>query len=188
MRAEASKRLDGLMRESASLDPQEFAEILKRYPELNIRVAAHAELAKVRNQAIQELSTDQLLQVLSETTYTDSRQQIANMLQDVESLESARKIMRGKDKNAERIVKTKLDEFRKQEREQAENVATVNKLIEEVEYLSSRDDWLPEFMPRCIAHCKRWDSLDFEIESELKQRYQVARDNLDTQYQQRLTY
>ncbi len=183
VRAEASNRLNVLMGESASLDPQEFAEILKLYPELNIRVAAHAELANVRNQAIQELSTDQLLQVLSETTYTDSRQQIANMLLDVESLDSARKIMRGKDKNAERIVKTKLDEFRRQERQQAENLVTVNELIEEVEYLSSRDG-LPEFKSRCQAHCKRWDNQDVEIDDELKQRYQAARSVLDTRYQE----
>ena len=115
--------------------------------------------------------------MLSETTYTDSRQQIANMLLDIESLDSARKIMRGKDKNAERIVKTKLDEFRRQEREHAENLVTVNELIEEVEYLSSRDG-LPEFMTRCLTHCNRWDSLDFYIESDLNQRYQIARELL----------
>ena len=186
VRTEASNRLNELMGESASLNPQQFDDILKLYPELKMRVAAHAELATVRNQAIQELSTDQLLEVLSETTYTDSRQQIANMLLDIESLDSARKIMRGKDKNAERIVKTKLDEFRRQEREHAENLVTVNELIEEVEYLSSRDG-LPEFMTRCLTHCNRWDSLDFEIESELKQRYQIARELLDTQYQERIT-
>jgi hypothetical protein len=186
VRTEASNRLNELMGESASLSPQQFDDILKLYPELKVRVAAHAELATVRNQAIQGMSAEQLLEVLSETTYTDSRQQIANMLLDVESLDSARKIMRGKDKNAERIVKTKLDEFRRQEREQAENLVTVNELIEEVEYLSSRDG-LPEFMTRCLAHCSRWDSLDFEIESELKQRYKIARELLDTQYQERIT-
>jgi len=59
----ASKRLDEFMGESASLNPQEFDDILKRYPELSVRVAAHAETATVRNQAIQGLSSDQLLKV-----------------------------------------------------------------------------------------------------------------------------
>ena len=103
----ASNRLNELMGESAGLIPQQFDDLLKLYPELKVRVAAHAEPTTVRNQAIQELSTDQLLEVLSVTVYTDSRQQVANMLLDIEALESARKIMRGKDKNAERIVKTK---------------------------------------------------------------------------------
>ena len=183
VRTEASNRLNELMGESASLSPQQFDDILKLYPELKVRVAAHAEAAAVRNQAIQGMSAEQLLEVLLETTYTDSRQQIANMLLDVESLDSARKVMRGKDKNAERIVKTKLDEFRRQEREQAENLVTVNELIEEVEYLSSRDG-LPEFKTRCQAHCNRWDNLDVEIDNELKQRYQAARSVLDTRYQE----
>ena len=145
------------------------------------------ETASVRNQAIQGLSSVQLLEVLSVTVFTDSRQQIANMLLDSEALETARKIIHGKDKNAERIVKTKLDEFKSLERKKAENLVTVKELIEEVEYLSNRDDWLPEFMPRCVVHCKLWDSLEFEIDNVLKQRYQVARDILDTQYQQRLS-
>ena len=183
----ASDRLNELMGESGSLNPQQFDDLLKLYPELKVRVAAHAEPTTVRNQAILELSTDQLLEVLSVTVYTDSRQQVANMLLNIEALESARKIMRGKDKNAERIVKTKIDEVRKQERQQAKNLDIAIELTEEVEYLSSRDDWLPEFMPRCKAHCRRWDSLDFKIGSELKQRYQVARDILDTQYQGRIT-
>ncbi len=185
--AAASKRLDELIGESASLNPQEFDDILRRYPELSVRVAAHAETAAVRDQAIQGLSSHQLLNVLSASVFTDSRQQIAKMLTGIDTLESARKILRGKDKNAERIIKTKIDEFRSLERKHSENLVTVNELIEEVEYLSSRDEWLPEFMPRCLAHCKRWDSLDFEIESELKQRYQVARNILDAQYKERLT-
>ncbi|MEB8433218.1 DUF349 domain-containing protein [Cocleimonas sp. KMM 6892] len=183
----AAKRLDDLMGESASLNPQEFDDMLKRYPELSVRVAAHAETPEVREQAIQGLPSQQLIEVLSATAFTDSRQQIAKMLTGIETLESARKIIRGKDKNAERIIKTKIDECRELERQQTEKLETVNELIEEVEYLSSRDDWLPEFMPRCVAHCKRWDNLDFEISSESKQRYQAARNILDAQYKDRLT-
>ena len=151
-----------------------------------MRIAAHAEPATVRKEAMQGLSTDQLLELLSATIYTDSRQQIAETLVDIESLESARKIMRGKDKNAERIIKTKIDEFRRQEREQAENLATVIKLTEEVEYLSSHD-WLPEFKGRCLAHRSRWDSLDFEIDADLQQRYQVAREILDKRYAEQIS-
>lgn len=187
VRASASKRLDVLMSESGGLNSQEFDEFLKQSPELTIRVAAHAETESVRNKAIQELSEDQLLEVLSSTVFTDSRQQIATKLISTEALESARKILRGKDKNAERIIKNKIDDCRNLERQQAENEKTVMELIDEVEYLSSREDWLPEFTPRCLGHCKRWDGLDFEITTELKQRYQTARTLLDAQYQERIT-
>ncbi|MEH6456979.1 MAG: DUF349 domain-containing protein, partial [Cocleimonas sp.] len=187
VRSAASNRLNELLGESDGLNRPQFDDLIKRYPELKVRAIAHTESSDARSKLIEGLANDQLLEVLSATIFTDSRQQIANMLLDIESLESARKLMRGKDKNAERIVKIKIDEFKVLERQQDENLVTVNELIEEVEYLSSRDDWLPEFMTRCKAHCIRWDSLNFEINSDLKQRYQGARNILDAQYQERIT-
>ena len=187
VRTAASKRLDVLMGESGGLSSEEFDVVLNQSPDLKIRVAAHAKTESVRNKAIEGLSENQLLDVLSTTSYTDLRQQIATKLVDSDSLESARKVLRGKDKNAERIVKSKLEASKNLQRQQAENEKTVMALIEEVEYLSGREDWLPEFTPRCEAHGKRWDALDFEIKPELKQRYQTARTILDAQYQERIT-
>jgi hypothetical protein len=157
--------------------------LLKRFPELQLRVAAHAGLSSLRTDTIQSLSPEQLLEVLGLTVYTDSRQLISEKLADIEDLESARKIMRGKDKNAERIIKTKIDDFRNHERQQAENLARVAKLIEEVEYLSIHD-WLPEFQARCRAHRQQWDSLEFDIDDDSRQRYQVAREIVDSHYEQ----
>ena len=187
VRTAASKRLDVLMGESGGLSSEEFDDVLNQSSDLKIRVAAHAKTESVRNKAIEGLSENQLLEVLSATSYTDLRQQIATKLVDSDSLESARKVLRGKDKNAERIVKSKLEASKNLQRQQAENEKTVMALIEEVEYLSGREDWLPEFTPRCEAHGKRWDALDFEIKPELKQRYQTARTILDAQYQERIT-
>lgn len=181
--AEAEKRVNELLSSSRSMNQQLYQDLLTRYPELKLRIAAHADAASIRSESLINLNSEQLLEVLGATVFSDTRQLIAEQLSDIDALESARKIMRGKDKNAERIIKTKIDELRKIERQNAENLASVEKLCDEVEYLSTHD-WLPEFKGRCVAHCKQWDSLDFEIASELRQRYQTSREILDTRFEQ----
>ncbi|MFV9615310.1 MAG: DUF349 domain-containing protein [Gammaproteobacteria bacterium] len=180
---EAERRLDELMAASSSVNKGEYGDLLNSYPELTVRIATYVQLSSLRIEAVQSLSTNQLLEVLGLTVYTDSRQLIAERLTDIEELESARKVLRGKDKNAERILKTKIDEFRKQERQETENLATVKKLTEEVEYLVSRD-WRPEFKAKLLLHRKHWDNLDFEIDPGLNQRYQTARKIIDSRFEE----
>ncbi len=183
VRSEAENRLNELLGMTHVLDEEQYRDLLKRFPELQLRVAAHAALSSVRTESIQTLSRGQLLEVLGVTVFTDSRQLISEKLSDIEDLESARKIMRGKDKNAERIIKAKIDAFRSHERQQAENLARVAKLIEEIEYLSTHD-WLPEFKELYLDHRQQWDSLEFDIDDDSRQRYQMAREIVDTHYEQ----
>lgn len=183
IRTEIDHRIDQLLSTDGSLNEEQYRKLLTSYPQLAERLAAHATVASIRSEAIQKLSSDQLLQVLGVSIYTDARQLIAEKLSNIEELESARKLVRGKDKNAERILKSKIDEIRRIERIQAENLATVEKLIEEVEYLSGHD-WLPEFKVKFLAHRNQWDSLEFEIEPSLKQQYQTARDITDKRYEE----
>ena len=183
VRAEADTRVNELLGVADVLDEKQIRELLERFPELQLRVCAYADASSVRSEAIHILSPEQRLEVLGLTAYTDSRQLICEALTDIEDLEFARRIVRGKDKNAERIVKTKIDAFRLHERQQADNSARVAELIAEVEYLSHHD-WLPEFKIRYLAHRRQWDSLDFDIDDDSRQRYQVARAIVDTHYEQ----
>jgi len=183
VRTEAEKRVNELLSMAHSLDEEQYHDLLKRYPELQLRIAAHAESSATRTEVINTLSNGQLLEVLSATAYTDSRQLIAEKLSDIEAFESARRILRGKDKNAERTIKAKIDTFNAQERQHAENLTRTEKLIEEIEYLASHD-WLPEFKVRCLAHRPRWDNLDFDIDDAARQRYQVSRDIVDIRFEQ----
>jgi exonuclease SbcC len=179
----AENRLNELMATSQVVDEAQFRNLLAGYPELHLRIATHADFSSIRTLAIQNLLSEQLLEVLGVTRHTDCRQLIAEKLSDIADLESARKIMRGRDKNAERLIKAKIDAIRSHERELTENKSQVDKLIEDVEYLATHD-WLPEFQVRCRAHCQQWDNLAFEVEDDDRQRYQLARELIDSHYQQ----
>ena len=185
VRAEAEKRVNELLMASPGLNEKQYGDLLKNYPELNSRIATFADSTLVRAEAIVLLQDTQLLEVLAETVYTDSRQVIAEKLSDIESLEAARKTLRGKDKNAERIIKSKIDAIRTFEKQQADNLAEVEKLIDEAEYLANHD-WLPEFQPRCQAHCQHWDKLAFDIEEKYRTRYAAARSIVDSRYDHQL--
>ena len=179
----AANRLNELMATSQVLDEAQYRDLLARYPELHLRIATHADFSSIRTLAMQNLPGGQLLEILGVTRHTDCRQLIAEKLSDIANLESARKIMRGKDKNAERIIKAKIDAIRSHERELAENKSQLEKLIEEVEYLAAHD-WLPEFQARCRVHRQQWDNLAFEVADDDRQRYQLARELVDSHYQQ----
>jgi exonuclease SbcC len=182
-RQAAETRVNELLSAKDSLNEAQYRELMNGNPELKVRIAAHAEITTIRTETLRDMSHDDLLKVLTETSFTDTRQHIAEKLIEIEALESARKILRGKDKNAERILKTKIDEFKKQQKKLAENLAAVEKLIEEVEYLSSRD-WRPEFKALLILHQSHSDKLDFEMDDVSRQRYQAARNIVDQRFEQ----
>lgn len=180
---DVEKRVNELLAIHHAMDEEQYSNLLKRYPELQIRIAAHADSSTIRTTAIKTLSDTQLLDVLEATVYTDSRQLIADKLSSIEQLESARKILRGKDKSAERIIKTRIESIRAHQKQLAENSACVEKLTEEVEYLATHD-WLPEFRVRCMAHRDQWDSLTFDIDDDARKRYQKAREVVDSRFEQ----
>ena len=128
----AASRLNELMATSEVVDEAQYRNLIASYPELHLRIATHADFSSIRTLAIQNLLNGQLLEVLGATRHTDCRQLIAEKLSDIANLESARKIVRGKDKNAERIIKAKIDAIRSHERELAENKSQVEKLIEDI--------------------------------------------------------
>ena len=183
VRLKAENRLNEVLGENSSLSDQDYRELISRFPELKVRIAAQATTAAIRAEVLQNIPTEQLLEVLELTIYSDSRQQIAERVSAIEMLESARKTLRGKDKTAERVIKAKIDEIRKVVRQNAENLNTVEKLIDEVEYLASHD-WLSEFKAKLLAHRNHWDNLQFEGNEKLRQRYKVAREIIDSRYEE----
>lgn len=185
VRAEAEKRVNQLLSANPGLNEKQYRDLLNSYPELQRRIATFADSILVRTEAISLLEDAQLLEVLGETVYTDLRQLIAEKLIGIEALETARKTLRGKDKNAERIIKSKIEAIRRFEKQEAENLAEVDKLIDEAEYLSIHD-WLPEFQQRCQAHRLHWDTLAFAIDEKCRARYEAVRSIVDSRYDHQL--
>lgn len=183
IRQAAEKRFNEVLTSKYILDEEQYQDLLDRYPELILRIAAHAGLSSVRDRIIETLAAPQLLEILGTTGYTNTRQLIAEKLTDIDDLGSAIKVLHGKDKTAESILKAKIDEFRKQEQQQARNLKTVEELIERAEQLASQP-WQPGFKYEIIVNRQQWDKLDFEIGAHLLERYRAARAILDARYEE----
>ncbi len=184
---EAEKRLEELITTNLSLDENQYHDLLHHCPQLAGHIATHVKLASVRISAIKILPPDKLLAILEQSIYTDTRQCIADQLAysetDIKILESARKILHGKDKKAERILRHKIDDCKKWTRQQAENLTCTQKLTEEIEFMASRD-WRPEFKAKLIFNRQQWGKLDFDIDQQLLQRYRTARSMVDARFEQ----
>ena len=179
----AGHRIDALISSEDGLLRVDIADLLQHFLDVRPRIATHAALTKIRMMALELLTDSQKIQVLGDTHFTDSRQFIAEQMDDIGDLESARKVLRGKDKKAERIVKSKIDAYRNHQRRQADNKALIEKLIEEVEYLAAHE-WLPEFKARCAIHRQHWAGIDFEVDTGDLSRYQIARDKVEALLEQ----
>jgi len=174
VRAKALERVNQLISNNGFLSEDKAGELLASKPDMAPLFAANASLQPVRAAAIQRLDNDKLLQVLPETSFSDVRQSIAERLHTLDELEAARKFLRGKDKNAERLLKSRIDAIRLEQREQADHEQAVAHLIEEAEYLTSHD-WLPEFKARVIANTAQWERLQRPIIPADRERYDRAR-------------
>jgi exonuclease SbcC len=178
IRPAAEKRFNELLSAKNLLNEEQYRDLLNRYPELMLRVAAQAGISSVRSGIIQNLSTSQLFEILGTTGYTDTRQLIAEKLTDIAELESALKLLRGKDKTAAGILKAKIDAFRNEEQRLARNLKTVEELIGRAEFLASQP-WQSGFKYEIIVNRQQWDKLDFEIDPGLAERYLAARKIID---------
>jgi len=140
--------------------------------------------AEVRNEAVSKLSASELLQTLGEIEYAETRKLIAEQFETLELLEQARKELKGKDKNAERVIKSKIDVLRDQQKQEEENHLLSEDLCTKMEYLSSKDDWQAEFGRKYLACSSQWKSLAFAPETGIQTRYERAFDLVSAKFEQ----
>jgi exonuclease SbcC len=183
VRAASLERFKALIGDAGLLDAQKARELMQSKPASAPLLATHAAQPELRIEALGATASDQLVGILSDTSFTDVRQVIAEKIDTLDDLEAARKSLRGKDKNAERILKTRIDAIRLEMREQEQHEEQVSRLIDEAEYLSTHD-WLPEFKARVTANTNQWDRLQRPVGDSDTQRYNKARKIMDERFEQ----
>ena len=180
-REAAEQRLLALLGAQSELDEGQYSSLLERFPDLAARVVGICPFPDLRSKYLQVLNIAQQLDLLSSTPIAELRLAIVQNLTEVEHLEEARKAIKGRDKNSERIVKERLRDYRESQRQHSENIEALERLCEGMEYIA-RQQWRPEFSPRFQASLHQWESLDFEIPETFRERWQVAHDTAKEAY------
>ena len=158
----------------SKLTEVEFSSLLKNHGELKLSIAAHCPFENLRHQLIDGLCQTDKAELLNKIDYSQTRHHIAEQLSDIEALELARKQIKGKDKRAEKIIRTKLDDHHANERQTLENQNEALMICEKMEVLASHE-WDTEFGAKYNIWSQRWDGLEFTPPRDIADRFNQAR-------------
>ncbi len=128
------------------------------------------------------INSEQILAILQQANFTDSRKWAAEMLNDTDNLKQAHKIMQGRDKNTARLIQAKLDQIKQQSQLQQHREASQNQLLNAMEELSV-SVYSPQYRGKYSLLVERWNVLDFEIDSGIAKRFERHRLDAETALQ-----
>ena len=148
-------------------------------PELQDIMACYCSNQELRHELIDNMPDSKLLVALSGTPYKQSKAYIVDSLKNLETIEQARKELRGKDKNAERLLKQKQDKLRQQQQAAETFKSDVQKAVSEMSKLAQQE-WRPELQLQCLSVNQLWQRLsestlaDALLSEESTQQYYLA--------------
>jgi hypothetical protein len=158
---------------AADADQSAFRELLSNHPETNLILAQHCPYPEIRAELIKPLSEADQADLIAHVAYVDTRQMIAERLETEECLQHARHDLKGKDKNAEKIIKAKLDNLHAQQRSDEEHAKEAEFVCEKMEELAT-GQWQHDSPAKFSVWQQRWDAFEFKPGDAVKKRYAKA--------------
>ena len=173
-RDEAVQLFTKLTGAKSKLTEEEFRQLIKTHPETTLSITKTCPHSNLRLELLESISLEEQIDLIADIEYSDTRSYIAEKISTIELLEKARTILKGKDKNAEKIIKSKLHDIHAKQKKDEENLEKSETLCDAMEYLASRDNWRNEFNDRYTQCIREWQALDFTPEKYLSERYTIA--------------
>ena len=172
-RTEADSRLHVLLGPKSELSEENFRALLAQHPSTSSVILRFSPIAALRTELLKKLSLDEQCKLIGDIEYSETRQTIADKLESTEHLELARKLLRGRDKNAEKIIKAKLDVLHAGQRAAQENRVAAQEICEKVEHLAEHN-WEADDKTKYTVWCQRWQALEAPADEDLDKRFKAA--------------
>jgi exonuclease SbcC len=182
-RAEADSRLHTLLGPKSELTEENFRALLEEYPSISPVILKFSPISVMRTELLDKLSLDEQCKLIGDIEYSETRQTIADKLESTEHLELARKLLRGKDKNAEKIIKAKLDVLHAQQKADQDNRVAAQEICEKVEHLAEHQ-WQTDDKTKYAVWCQRWKALEAPADEDLNRRFKTASAVIDEKIRQ----
>ena len=160
--------------QSGKFTEADFKTFLANNPKSNLIIAKYCPLPDIRKEILISLDESEQASIISDIAYSVTRVMVAENIHSIDSLEIARKNLKGRDKNAEKIIKAKIDSFHAKQKLELENTALVRSIREEMEALARYVEWDDRIKVKFFSITKRWDTLDFDPSEEEKALYNEA--------------
>ena len=160
--------------QSDEMTEAEFKTFLANNPKSNLLIAKYCPHADIRKEILVNLNESEQANIIADIAYSVTRVMLAENIHSSDSLEVARKKLKGRDKNAEKIIKAKIDLLHAEQKLMLENTALVKSICEKMEALARYVAWSDEIKVKFFSLTKRWDTLDFDPSEVEKTRYREA--------------
>lgn len=147
---------------------------LARNPKSKLLIAKYCPDAELRNEILVSLDELEQAKIIADIPYSATRVMVAEKIHSIGPLEIARKNLKGKDKNAEKVIRTKIDLIHAKQKLDDENTALAKSIREKMESLARYIAWSDEIKVKFFSLSKRWDTLDFDPSETEKALYSAA--------------
>ncbi len=144
--------------------------LLKDAPDAAVELAICAPFEVVRSRALDLVQAEHWLTIIESTEHSDVRQRVVKQLDSIDLMLNVRKLIRGRDKAAERLLKDRMDAIRAEEREREALAAEASRIIEKAEYLAANPD-VPDYSNRVDAVRRDWMGIEQRVDRAARDRY-----------------
>ena len=163
-----------LIQSECNYTAADFNTFVRNNPTADLLIAKYCPLVEIRNELLNKLDEPLQANNIADIPYSNSRVMLAENIKTIESLEIARKNLKGKDKNAEKIIKAKIDAYHAQQKLELENATLATSIREQMEALARYVNWSDEIKVKFFDLKKTWDEFTFVPSAEEQRLYTSA--------------
>lgn len=168
----AKEALAAQIGQNSSADEEKLSGLLSKHPTASTVLIEVAPFPKLRHSLVEQQDEMSLAAIIAGVNYAETRSVIAERIVDIRALELARKNLKGKDKKAERIIRSKLEVIRTTQKHVEANQIAADELLSNMEFIATHPQWRSEFKARFELYNSRWVVLDPTINNDTVERFE----------------
>ena len=168
----AKEALATLIGQNSTANKEQLSSLLTKHPTASNILIEVAPFPELRHELVEQAEEMSLAAIIAEVNYAETRFIIAERLVDLSALELARKNLKGKDKKAERVIRSKLELIRANQKHVEANQIAADELLSNMEFIATHPQWRNEFKARFELYSSRWSALEPTINSETLDRFE----------------
>jgi hypothetical protein len=181
----ASEVLGKLIGQKSDISLVQLNEFLSKHPSASTIIIEVAPFPELRHNLVADADEISLAEIIAVVNYAETRSVIAERISDLETLELARKNLKGKDKKAERILRSKIEQIRLTQKHLETNQSAADELLSNMQFIATHPQWRTEFKARFELYTSRWAALEPTIHSDTIDSFdefkKVAKDKVEAQ-------
>lgn len=158
----------------SKLSEAELEALLSEHSEAITLIAQHCPYSSLRSRLLDQLSPIEQAEAIAGVTYAETRFHVAEQLQQLEALEIARRELKGKDKKSEKLIRSKLEHHRSEQKlkDAVEQAAQV--LCEKMQFIAQHPEWRSEFKGKYELYLQRWCELEPSPNDAISSQFESA--------------